>query len=39
MENYCAFSKNHKCLNWTDYELTRYELEETEYCEQIRRES
>ena len=28
MENYCAFSKNHKCLNWTDYELTRYELEE-----------
>ena len=22
------FSKNHKCLNWTDYELTRYELEE-----------
>ena len=28
MENYCTFSKNHKCLNWTDYELTRYELEE-----------
>ena len=28
MENYCVFSKNHKCLNWTDYELTRYELEE-----------
>ena len=28
MENYCAFSKNRKCLNWTDYELTRYELEE-----------
>ena len=28
MENYCAFSKNHKCINWTDYELTRYELEE-----------
>ena len=28
MENYCAFSKNHKCLNWTDYELTRYDLEE-----------
>ena len=19
MENYCAFSKNHKCLNWTAY--------------------
>lgn len=28
MENYCAFSKSHKCINWTDYELTRYELEE-----------
>lgn len=28
MENYCAFSKNHKCINWTDYEVTRYELEE-----------
>ena len=25
MENYCAFSKNHKYLNWTDYKLTRYE--------------
>ena len=28
MENYCAFSKNHKCINWTDYITTRYELEE-----------
>lgn len=28
MENYCAFSKNHKCINWTDYIATRYELEE-----------
>ena len=28
MENYCAFSKNHKCINWTDYIVTRYELEE-----------
>ena len=28
IENYCAFSKNHKYLNWTDYELTRYEIEE-----------
>lgn len=28
MENYCAFSKNHKCINWTDYEVMRYELEE-----------
>lgn len=29
MVNYCAFSKNHKCVLWTDYELTLYELEET----------
>ena len=28
MENYCAFSKNHKYINWTDYIATRYELEE-----------
>lgn len=28
MENYCAFSKNHACPLWMDYELTRYELEE-----------
>ena len=30
MENYCAFSKNHKCLKWADYQLTRYELEEAD---------
>lgn len=30
MENYCAFSKNHKCIKWTDYELTRQELEEAD---------
>jgi len=30
MENYCAFSKNHKCLKWMDYELTRFELEEAD---------
>lgn len=30
MNNYCAFSKDHNCLKWTDYELTRYELEEAE---------
>ena len=30
MENYCAFSKNHKCLKWTDYQLTRFELEEAD---------
>ena len=30
MDNYCAFSKNHKCLKWMDYELTRHELEEAD---------
>lgn len=28
MENYCAFSKNHKCILWTDYEITREKLSE-----------
>lgn len=38
MNDYCAFSKSHKCLKWTDYELTRYELEEADelcHCNQI----
>lgn len=30
MNNYCAFSKDHKCLKWVDYELTRLELEEAD---------
>jgi hypothetical protein len=30
MENYCAFSKKHKCVKWMDYELTRHELEEAD---------
>lgn len=30
MDNYCAFSEDHKCLKWEDYELTRYELEEAD---------
>ena len=30
MIDYCAFSKNHKCLKWMDYELTRHELEEAD---------
>jgi len=30
MDNYCAFSKNHKCMKWMDYELTRHELEEAD---------
>ena len=27
MTNYCAFSKEHKCIKWTDYEIIRHELE------------
>ena len=30
MNNYCAFSDNHKCLKWNDYELTGHELEEAD---------
>ena len=30
MNNYCAFSKKHKCLKWMDYELTRMELKEAD---------
>lgn len=30
MNNYCAFSKNHKCIKWIDYEITRQELEEAD---------
>lgn len=30
MTNYCVFSKDHKCIKWTDYELIRYELEEAD---------
>jgi hypothetical protein len=30
MDNYCAFSKDHKCLKWEDYQLTRHELEEAD---------
>lgn len=30
MNDYCAFSHNHKCLKWEDYELTRHELEEAD---------
>lgn len=28
MENYCAFCKDHTCINWMDYMITRQELEE-----------
>ena len=30
MTEYCAFSGGHKCLKWTDYQLTRHELEEAD---------
>lgn len=30
MTDYCAFSKDHKCVKWMDYELTRFELEEAD---------
>lgn len=30
MTEYCAFSKDHKCIKWSDYELTRFELEEAD---------
>lgn len=30
MTNYYAFSKNHKCLKWMDYQLTLFELEEAD---------
>ena len=30
MNDYCAFSKDHKCLKWEDYQLTRHELEKVD---------
>ena len=30
MTNYCAFSNKHECIKWTDYQLTRHELEEAD---------
>ena len=30
MNDYYAFSKNHKCLKWLDYQLARHELEEAD---------
>jgi hypothetical protein len=30
MENYCALSKEHKCIKWMDYEPTRHELKEAD---------
>ncbi len=30
MTDYYAFSKDHKCIKWTNYELLRHELEEAD---------
>ncbi len=30
MIDYCAFSKDHRCIKYADYELTRFELEEAD---------
>ncbi len=30
MTDSCAFSNRHNCLKWTDYQLTRLELEEAD---------
>jgi len=30
MGDYCAFSHNHRCIKWVDYEITRHELEEAD---------
>ena len=30
MEDYCAFSKDHKGIKWVDYEITRVALEEAD---------
>lgn len=30
MNNYCAFSENHKCIKWMDYQLILHELEEAD---------
>ena len=30
MRDYCAFSKDHTCLKWIDYEITLEELAEAD---------
>ena len=30
LNNYCAFSNNHKCIKWEEYEFTRCQLEEAD---------
>ena len=30
MNDYCSFSKDHRCIKWIDYSLTLQELEEAD---------
>jgi hypothetical protein len=30
MNDYCALSKDHRCIKWIDYSLTLQELEEAD---------
>ena len=30
MADYCAFSRDHRCIKWVDYELTRLQLDEAD---------
>ena len=30
MLNYCAFSKDHKCMKWTEYQIMLQEVEEVD---------
>lgn len=30
MNDYCAFSKEHRCIKWMDYSLTLQELKEAD---------
>jgi hypothetical protein len=30
MLDYCAFSKDHKCIKWEDYQLMMQEIEEAD---------
>ncbi len=30
MRNYCAFSQNHRCIKWEDYQMLQPEVEEAD---------
>lgn len=30
MHDYCAFSKDHKCIKWEDYQIMLQEIEEAD---------